>query len=221
MIKLPIAGLNNTQDSTSSDEDDNGPVPPVGDIADLTASVSKNAAVPRVREADGPTNFARVCVYTTKKNKGIGKGTSGSSGPPPKRKPTSTVSRQPTPSSSDETSSDEEQEATATQTIMVGSKRGYTYYPGYIFDIPPKKLKTDTLRKKLMISEIKRSETQTEFYERGMVLMGHLKEFMKHLMSGKYGETSKNKSTDEHGYAINDNSSDDEDEQHKKKPFNK
>ena len=46
------------------------------------------------------------------------------------------------------------------------------------FDVPPKKLKTDTLRKKLMISEIKRSETQTQFYERGMVLMGHLKEFL-------------------------------------------
>ena len=61
------------------------------------------------------------------------------------------------------------------KTITVGAKRGYTFYPTYLFDVPPKTLKTDTLRKKLMISEIKRSETQTQFYERGMILMGHLR----------------------------------------------
>ena len=89
------------------------------------------------------------------------------------------------------------------------------FYPSYLFDVPPKKLKTDTLRKKLMISEIKRSETQTQFYERGMILMGHLKEFLRHLvMSGTFAQgaasTSKQDCTDDHDYALqNEEDSDD------------
>ena len=74
------------------------------------------------------------------------------------------------------------------------------------------------LRKKLMISEIKRSETQTEFYERGMVLMGHLKEFLKQMiMSGQYGESSKKKQSEEHAYALNTHDTDDEDMNEKSK----
>ena len=101
---------------------------------------------------------------------------------------------------------------------MVGGKRGYTFYPSYLFDVPPKKLKTDTLQKKLMISEIKRSETQTQFYERGMDLMGHLKEFLKNLqMSGSFGpvipSTSNQEGTADHDYAMQND--DDEDATHK------
>ena len=134
-----------------------------------------------------PTS-ARVKVYTSQKNKGIGKGSSGSSGPPPAKKRstvTATLSRPPAQDRSsdedDEKSDDDDQNVGVTQTIMVGAERGYSYYPSYLFDVPPKKLKTDTLRKKIMISEIKRSETQTQFYERGMILMGHLKEFLTHF----------------------------------------
>ena len=217
VIKLPVDGLDNSQSQMSSEEEDVAQ-PPVGDIAILTASVSENASVPSRSQADEPT-AASVRVFTTKKNKGVGKGSSGSSGPPPKKKPSATVTRPATPSSSESSSSDEAEEdgENATQTITVGSKRGYSIYPAYIFDVPPKKLKTDTLRKKLMISEIKRSETQTEFYERGMVLMGHLKEFLKQMiMSGQYGESSKKKHSDEHAYALNTNDTDDDEDMNQK-----
>ena len=200
-------------DGMSSEEEQ---AEPIGDIAELTARVSENAVVPS-NQAQEPGSSARVRVFGTKKNKGVGKGCSGSSGPPaPKRKPTSTVSRPPpSDSSSNDESSNEEDAVQATQTITVGSSRGYSYYPGYLFDVPPKKLKTDNLRKKLMISEIKRSETQTEFYERGMVLMGHLKEFLRQVtMSGIIGEasTSQKRNVSDHEYALDnpDNANDDD-----------
>ena len=201
--------------------------PPVGDIAELTARVSERASTPG-KFADPPTS-ARTRVFTSQKNKGVGKGCSGSSGPPAKRKvpATSTVSKAPkydTSSDDDadeelsEDNEDEDQDPTATQTIMVGAKRGYTFYPTYLFDVPPKSLKTDTLRKKLMISEIKRSETQTQFYERGMILMGHLKEFLSHLrMSGFLGEAvasaSRKEGDTDHDYAINNEDQEGDDTQ--------
>ena len=192
--------------------DDEESMAPVGDIADLTARVSENAATPG-KEANEPSS-ARVKVFTSQKNKGVGKGSSGSSGPPPAKMRKSipaTVSRPPPEeSSSEEEESEDEEEPNigATQTITVGAERGYTFYPSYLFDVPPKKLKTDTLRKKLMISEIKRSETQTQFYERGMILMGHLKEFLSYVrMSGSLGEAStshkRNEGETDHDYAIN------------------
>ena len=62
-----------------------------------------------------------------------------------------------------------------------------------------------------MISEIKRSETQTQFYQRGMVLMGHLKEFLRQmLMSGNFGpapSTSNNETFHDHEYAMDNNES--------------
>ena len=60
--------------------DDEESMAPVGDIADLTARVSENAATPG-KEANEPSS-ARVKVFTSQKNKGVGKGSSGSSGPP-------------------------------------------------------------------------------------------------------------------------------------------
>ena len=194
-------------------EDDNSQAP-MGDIADLTAMVSENASLPEARQPSVPSS-ARLRIYTSKKNKGIGKGISGSSGPPPpKRKAAATISKppadeDPTDVDDEDSSDDEDDAAVATQNITVGSKRGYTYYPSYIFDVPPKKLKTDTLRKKLMISEIKRSETQTQFCERGMVLMGHLKKFLKQMMmSGQFGpapSSSNQGNLIDHLYALNTN----------------
>ena len=195
-------------DIVCSDEETRNEAP-IGDIAELTSRVSENASVPSSAQAGVTPTSARVTIYTSKKNKGVGKGSSGSSGPPkkPKAKPTSTVSIPLDESSSDEASSGEEEvQPIATQTITVGAKRGYTHYPGYLFDVPPKKLKTDTLRKKLMISEIKRSETQTQFYERGMVLMSHLKEFLRLVaMSGLLGDAyiPDKEDAEEHGYALN------------------
>ena len=204
-----------------SEEDDNVTEEPVGDIAELTMRVSEHAATPG-KLASQPTS-ARVRVFSSQKNKGVGKGCSGSSGPPPAKKKTpatSTASRRPAEDTSSEESSandddDDDTDAVigATQTITVGGKRGYTFYPSYLFDVPPKKLKTDTLRKKLMISEIKRSETQTQFYERGMILMGHLKEFLSHLrMSGTGAgpSTSNKEGYTDHDYTLNNNDEDED-----------
>ena len=193
---------------------------PIGDIAELTASVSENASLAIGNQADFPVTSARVRVYTSKKNKGVGKGCSGSSGTPaPKRAATCTVSKPPADDSTSEEDTEDDDEdddnINATQTIMVGSTRGYFYYPGYLFDVPPKKLKTDNLHKKLMISEIKRSETQTQFYERGMVLMGHLKEFIHKILSGNAATTSasQKKGNEDHDYAMNNTQDEDEEGQ--------
>ena len=67
----------------------------------------------------------------------------------------------------------------ATQGILVKNKRGYTTYPAYLFDIPPRRLRTDNLRKKLMIAEIRRSNSQRNFYDQGIVFMGFMKEFFR------------------------------------------
>ena len=200
-----------TPEMVLSEDEENAA--PVGDIAELTARVSECAATPG--NFAEPPSSARTRVFTSQKNKGVRKGCSGSSGPPPKRNisATSTVSKAPEYDTSEDEQSedneDEDQNATATQTITVGAKRGYTFYPTYLFDVPPKTLKTDTLRKKLMISEIKRSETQTQFYERGMILMGHLKEFLSHFrMSGILADTvastSRKEGDTDHDYTIND-----------------
>ena len=203
VIQLPG---DQTPEPSGDEAEDNEPIE---DIAELTQRVTASAPV-CATPSQATEDAARVRIFTTKKpkNKGVWKGSSGSSGPPQaKRKPTTTVSTAPSSTESEDTSSsdDEDHEVEAVQQITVKSKRGYTHYPAYIFDNPPKKLKTDTLRKKLMISEIKHSETQTEFYERGIILMSHLKEFMRSIsMSGVFGEASTSTATqnDDHGYAI-------------------
>ena len=192
----------------SADEDEENEAP-VGDILLLTTRVSENAKTPQANAADVPAS-ARVRVYSNKKQK-ADQGASGSSGQS-KRKVTATVSKAPVQDDDDSSSgssADEEEKPTATQTITVGCNRGYSYYPGYIFDIPPKKLKTDTLRKKLMISEIKRSETQTEFYQQGMVLMGHVKEFIHYMMTPENSQHGHDKdNSSDHGYAMHKRNSD-------------
>ena len=123
-------------------ENDEDMSEPTGDLADLTASVHEG--MPRDEDFAGATGDH---VQYSGKGKGVGKGKSGSSGPAVKR------SRKPKGKmgvTAGETSQENDvPEATATQTIMVGSKRGYTYYPAYLFDVPPKKLKIDHLRKKI------------------------------------------------------------------------
>ena len=124
---------------TSADE------APVGDILELTRRVK--AAVPSTSEANLPTEQA--ARRTKGKGKGVGKGCSSSSGPPvKKRKPR----KPPTPSSFEYKSSDAEagefeMQEVATQSIMVKNKCGYTTYPAYLFDVPPRKLRMDNLEK--------------------------------------------------------------------------
>ena len=67
-----------TPEMVASEDEENAP--PMGNIADLTQMVSENAGTPG-KAADLPAS-ARVQVFTSKKNKGVSKGSSGSSGPP-------------------------------------------------------------------------------------------------------------------------------------------
>ena len=91
----------------------------------------------------------------------------------------------------------------ATQSIMVRSRRGYTSYPAYMFDIPPRKLKTDNLRKKLMIAEIKNSKAQEEFFKRGIEMMGVMKEFFRiYAAVNKFPSATDEEGNFDHGYAM-------------------
>ena len=140
---------------------------PVGDILELTSRLKDS--VPSSTAAALPMESAGKQRYTGK-GKGVGKGCSGSSGPPLKKRQKTKKPPPPPPSSDSDSSNAADEEAemqeVATQSIMVKSKRGYTTYPAYLFDVPPRKLRTDNLRKKLMIAEIKRSNSQRNFYDR-------------------------------------------------------
>ena len=148
VVSLPGDVTPDPSEEEASDEDN----PPVGDIAELTQRVQTTAA----SQNEASQSSARVRIFTTKKpkNKGVGKGQSGSSGPALKRKGSAEVSRpQQASSSESDASSSSDDEVGAVQQITVKSTRGYTHYPAYIFDNPPKKLKTDTLRKKLKLRQ--------------------------------------------------------------------
>ena len=125
----------------------------LGDIFELTSRVK--AAIPSTSEAALPTHRASTSNNVPPKGKGkgkgkgVGKGCSGSSGPPVNKRRRAV----PTPPPSDTDSSDiEDEEArlheVATQGILVKNKRGYTTYPAYLFDIPPRRLRTDNLKEK-------------------------------------------------------------------------
>ena len=187
----------------SEESNDNDVGGPTGDLADLTASVTDNAATGGAEgNAQLPQSTARTTAYKGR-GKGVGKGKSGSSGPPVKRRrPSATVSRAPQEEDHDDTSEDDGGKEMATQSITVRLRRGYTSYPAYMFDIPPRKLKTDNLRKKLMISEIKNSKAQEEFFKRGIEMMGVMKEFFRmyaqvHQFPGPLENVQ-----GEHGYAM-------------------
>ena len=107
---------------------------------------------------------------------------------------------------------DENAEPGATQHIAVGVKRGYSVYPGYLFDIPPKRIRVEHLRKQFMISEIARARAERRYYRHSMTLIG-LKEFMR-MFAAHYNfqSTSNNTQNDEHAYAMNINDSDTDDE---------
>ena len=121
-----------------------------------------------------------------------------------RRKPTATVSRAPVPEEDDSSDdNDDGDNEIATQSIMVHSCRGYTTYAAYMFDVPPRKLKTDNLRKKLMIAEIQNSKAQKQFFQRGIEMMSVMKEFfrMYSLLNGFPRQPDGNDRGD-HGYAM-------------------
>ena len=180
-------------------EDDAENLPPTGDLADLTASLREQMPTDEDLPPSSHQNYKG-------KGKGIGKGKSGSSGPPVKRRriqasqPVSDEADQDTDVNESQT---DPEKAVATQTITVGAKRGYSYYPAYLFDVPPKKLRMDHLRKKYLISEIARSNTQRCFYRNAMIFMSHFKEFMKSFATSRVTGCT-NKKKNDHEYTIHD-----------------
>ena len=143
----------------------------------------------------------------TKKNKGVGKGSSGSSGPPPKRKRSANLVQMPVPQESDDEEDvefDENAEPGATQYITVGVKHGYSVYPGYLFDIPPKRIRVEHLRKQFMINEIARARAEQRYYRHTTTLLSYLKEFLRmYAAHHNFQSTSNKNGNDDHGYAMN------------------
>ena len=159
------------------------------------------------------------------KGKGVGKGSSGSSGPPIKRRqgrfqvPRSapiakaadgnTTQKEavvaPRPRKQNEEDNRELVEPAVEQYIGVGIQRGHTIYPSYLFEVPPKKLKIDHLRRKFMITEIARSRTQRRFYRRAITMMSSLKAFFRGF-AAKENFPSVNQvngtGAGDHGYAM-------------------
>ena len=186
-----------------SDVEDVGTQQPTGDLADLSRNVGL--------QPTGDEGTSNGVSTKPKKNKGVGKGSSGSSGPPQNRKRKNNLVQQPAP----EDSSDEEEveinegeEPGATQHITVGICRGYSVYPANLFDKPPKRICIDHLRKQFMIHEIARARAERRFYRHGMTFMGYLKEFLRMFAAASNmqfpgGEPS----NADHAYAMNQNNS--------------
>ena len=130
----------------SGAESDQEETQATGDLAELSANVG-------VPTASKPKKG---------KNKGVGKGCSGSSGPPTKRPRKNNLVQQPAQHDfeSEEEVEVDELAPQATQHITVGVKKGYSVYPGYLFDVSPKRIKVDHLRKQFMINEIARAKAE-------------------------------------------------------------
>ena len=123
-----------TPDMTDAESDeDPGNLEPIGDLALLTANVRED--MPTDQDFVGVGN----AVTYSGKGKGVGKGKSGSSGPPKKRRVGKRVGILPSSTPVNTQDCTDEDQETATQTITVGNKRGYTYYLTYLFDVPPQK----------------------------------------------------------------------------------
>ena len=191
-----------------SQEDDSANNAPTGDLAILARNVGLGDTSSSAQARDN--------TRKTNKNKGVGKGCSGSSGPAPKRKRANNLVQMPVAEESDDDEDveiDENAEPGATQHITVGLKRGYSVYPGYLFDIPPKRIRVEHLRKQFMISEIARARAERRYYRHTMTLIGCLKEFMR-MFAAHYNfqGSSNNTQSDEHAYAMNINDTDTDEE---------
>ena len=148
----------------SKDEENEEPLP-TGDLAELSCNVGLQQSTQGSSIATGAK---------PKKNKGIGKGCSGSSGPPAPRTCKNNLVQQPAAEISSEEEDvevDENKEPGATQHIMVGICHGYSVYPGYLFDVPPKRIRLDHLHKQFIMNEIARARAERRFYRHGMTFM--------------------------------------------------
>ena len=184
-----------TPDISDAELSDDQQVAPTGDLADLLVNVGVTA-----QNSKGPNKKKG-------KNKGVGKGCSGSSGPPPKRARKNNLVQQPANESSESESEEEievdERLVNSTQKITVGVKKGYSIYPGYLFDVPPKSIKLDRLRKQFMINKIARARAERRFYHHGMTFLSCCKEFLRIFAAqNNFPKPNFAKDADDHGYAM-------------------
>ena len=194
-----------TPDLSQDDDDTNEDQAPTGDLAVLAHNVGMQQLQQPVQQVMSSSSGARP---KTKKNKGVGKGCSGSSGPPI-RKCKNNLMQQPTEDSDDEeeVQVDEDAEPSSTQDITVGVRHGYSVYPGYLFDVPPKRIRVDHLRKQFMIHEIARAHAERRFYRHGMTFMSTIKEFLRMFAAQNGMQFPGNASNNEHAYAMTQNDS--------------
>ena len=187
-----------------SDDDAQEVNQPTGDLAELARNVGLQQPSQAASTTAGTGTGAKP-----KKNKDVGKGVSGSSGPPTRKRRNNLV-QQPAPVSSDEedVEVDENAEPGATQHITVGVHRGYSVYPGYLFDVPPKRIRLDHLRKQFIIHEIARARAEHRFYRHSMLFMGVVKEFMRMFATANNMQFPGNSSNGaDHAYAMSANDS--------------
>ena len=137
----PTIVLQGDRTPEMTDDENNEDLAPTGDLATLTANVCEGMPT----DEDFPDGSCSRSLPYRGKGKGVGKGNSGSSGPPKKRSKSASNDRVQVPSQTKqatqittEAQAENSDEVAATQTITVGSKRGYSYYPAYLFDVPPK-----------------------------------------------------------------------------------
>ena len=97
---------------------------------------------------------------------------------------------------------DELAEPGSTQHITVGIRRGYSVYPGYLFDVPPKRIRIDHLRKQFMIHEIARARAERRFYRHGMTFMSTIQEFLRMFATQNNMQFPGNSNAGDHVYAM-------------------
>ena len=93
-----------------------------------------------------------------------------------------------------------------TPKMVCGQRRGYSYYPAFLFDEPPSKLNIEHLCRKYLIAEIERSTSEKLFYERAINFMGFLTESV-HSFAGENGfqfpgSQGSSQKPNEHDYSM-------------------
>ena len=107
----------------------------------------------------------------------------------------------------EETDSDEPSRPGVTTYRKVRSKRGYSSYPAYLFDIPPAKLSIENLRRQFLIAEIERSKAEKNYYSNACNFMNFVKTKAQTLIdkNGLQLNLAPKVKVEEgdHGYAMN------------------
>ena len=108
----------------------------------------------------------------------------------------------------DDTDSDEEPSRPGVTTYRrVRSKRGYSTYPAYLFDIPPARLSIENLRRQFLIAEIERSKAEKNYYSNACNFMNFIKTKGQTLLDKNGLQLSFNPKVKveegDHGYAMN------------------